>query len=225
MSHKKIILDALEEVSKSDTFKEVFKEYNLDEKELWLVPICFKSDLEVSARTEHGIIYLNERLCKMPDKIPNYIIHELTHFCQQTTGDQPTQGSTDDSYLDNPYEIEGFNNQTKYIAETDGDEKAKQYIEKVLNHHQVPKEEKEEKRKELLSLNNDKQLSLFPKQKQENLTRKDFLENLAKLVKDLEDPEQLDFPKKYIKKEKLHPEETKYRLKKLKDLLDAIKDQ
>jgi hypothetical protein len=131
----------------------MFQEYEVDLDEIDLIPICF-SELEVSARTEHGIIYLNYSLLSDGDfeNDDHYLAHEIDHFLQQTTGSQPTQGSTDDSYLDNEFEQEGFQTQTKYLSETKGDEAAEQYVDKVLDHHEVEGKERKEKRKELLQL-------------------------------------------------------------------------
>jgi hypothetical protein len=137
------------EIKKTDTIKDLFKEYDIDLKEIDLIPVCF-ADVEVSARTEHAIIYLNYKLLETPEKIKEYLVHEITHYLQQTCGDKPTMGSTDDSYLDNPYEAEGFQNQTKFISETKSDDAAEDYIDNVLDHHEVPKSERTEKKKKLL---------------------------------------------------------------------------
>ena len=133
--------------------QKTFQDYGCDLEEITYVPICF-AKLDVSARTDHGIIYLNEDLIKDGDfnDDDHYLVHELTHFCQQTTGDGPTEGSTDDTYLDNKYEQEGFQNQTAYLSETQGDGVASEYVDQVLDHHDVPKQEKEKKKRELLQL-------------------------------------------------------------------------
>lgn len=149
----KVIDKARSRLKQDQVVKNMFKEFKVDIDELDLIPICF-SDLEVSARTEHGIIYLNYKLLETGDfeGSDHYLVHEMTHFCQQTTGEGPTKGSNDDDYLDNPYEQEGFRNQTEYISETKGDEKAEEYVSKVLDHHEVPENEKEERKEELLQL-------------------------------------------------------------------------
>lgn len=159
-----IINAAKERIKKHDALREVFEKHGLDIDEVDNIPVCF-SDVDVSARTEKGIIYLNWGL--LEDGFPkndHYLAHEMTHFAQQTTGDGPTKGSTDDTYLDNEFEQEGFQVQTKYISETKGDETAKQYIGNVLDYHDVNnKKERKEKFKQLLQLagvENSKQLKL-----------------------------------------------------------------
>ena len=148
------ILDQVRQKAKEDeTVREIFDEYELDLDEIDYLPMCF-ADLDVSARTMHGIIYFNLKLLEDPDpieKIMEYYTHEITHTAQQTTGDGPTEGSSDDSdYLSNKFEQEGFQNQTKYISRNESPEKAEAYVEKVLEHHSVPESEKEEKKEDLL---------------------------------------------------------------------------
>jgi hypothetical protein len=110
--------------------------------------------MDVSARTDHGIMYFSTKLLEDGDfdKDDHYFVHEMTHFLQQTTGDKPTPGSDDGEYLDNPAEKEGFQNQTEYLADTRGDLEAEKYVNQVLEHHDVPKRKREQRREELLQL-------------------------------------------------------------------------
>lgn len=142
-----LINKAKDRIKKSDVVKNLCKEYDVDVDILDIVPICFK-DLDVSARTDHGCIYLNNKL--IDQDFSHYLVHELTHFFQQCFGTKPTKGSTDENYLDNPYEQEGFQNQTQYISDEKGKEVADQYIEKVLTHHDVTDEDEREDKKEKL---------------------------------------------------------------------------
>lgn len=149
----KIISKVVQKLKTSQTMIDKFKEYDVSIDEIELIPICF-ADLDVSARTEHGIIYLNYSLLSDGDfeGDDHYLAHEIDHYLQQTTGNGPTQGSTDDTYLDNEFEQEGFQTQTKYLSETKGDDAAEEYMDKVLDHHEVEGKERKEKRKELLQL-------------------------------------------------------------------------
>lgn len=146
---RKIIDAAKVKIKNHPTTIEVFKEYGVDLDEIDLIPVTFK-ELEVSARSDHGIIYLNKNLLNDPEQIDHYLEHEITHILQQTTGDKPTQGADDGNYLDNEYEIEGFQNQTEYIADTRGEEAAEAYINQVLDHHGIKDiQERKERMKEL----------------------------------------------------------------------------
>lgn len=124
----------------------IFDKYSLDIEEIDYIPVCFK-DLNVSAKCDHAIVYLNWKLLEdgFDLKDFSYLIHEFTHYCQQTTGDKPTKSSDDGEYLKNPCEQEGFQYQTEYIAEHFGDEEAEEYVEHLLEHHEVDDgKEKEE---------------------------------------------------------------------------------
>lgn len=148
----KLIDSIKSDLKKDPVVQKMFEEYKVDINEIDYIPICF-AELDVSARTDHCIIYLNKDLLDEPKEIPHYCTHEITHFLQQSTGDGPTKGSTDDTYLKNPAEIEGFQNQSEFISETEGDEEAERYISKVLDHHGEEGKEREKRKKELLQLN------------------------------------------------------------------------
>ncbi len=149
-----IINKLKDKIRDSEVVTDMFEKYDVNIDELDLIPVAF-ADIDVSARTDHGVIFLNYKLLEDGDldKNDHYLTHEYTHFLQQSTGTKPTQGATDGNYLENTYEQEGFQNQTEYLSETRGDEAAKKYIEKVLDHHEVndPKE-RMQKRKDLLHL-------------------------------------------------------------------------
>ena len=176
IDHKKLapILETLKKrVFSSDVLKDLFDKHGIDKEELNLIPMAFSS-LDVSARTNHGVIYINidllddflngnEGIADIVKEVDHYLAHEITHFAQQTTGDKPTPGSNDCNYLDNPAEQEGFRTQTKYISETQGDEVAETYIDKVIDHHSNGDDDKRmEKRKEkLLDLAMDLKLNIL----------------------------------------------------------------
>jgi hypothetical protein len=140
-------------VFQHEVVKDLMKKYKIGEDELDLVPICF-AKLPVSARTDHGVIYVNIDLADDGnlDEDDHYVAHEFTHYCQQTTGDKPTPGTTKDNYLDSPVEQEGFRNQTKYIADTKGEDEAEEYVEELLDHHSNSDsdDKKREKRRDKL---------------------------------------------------------------------------
>jgi hypothetical protein len=137
------------ELKSSKAIQDLFKKHKVNLEVVNFVPMCFADDLDVSARTMHGIIYFNSRL-KDSDNIFHYAAHEITHTIEQCFGNGPTEGSTDDDYLDNIHEQHGFQTQTKFISETEGPQEANQYINRVLEHHSVPESEKEEKKEDLL---------------------------------------------------------------------------
>ena len=137
-------------LSKDPIMKKVFKEYKTDIKELEFIPMYFK-DLDVSAKTDHCIIYFNYSLLCDGDfyKDYSYAIHEVTHFLQQSH--EVTISSKDEDYLDNESEIEGFQNQLEFIDNEFGKDKAHDYVNDLLEHHEVSNKELKNKKEELLA--------------------------------------------------------------------------
>jgi len=127
------------------------EDYGLDTSIIDLIPVGI-AKLDVSAKTDHGVIYINEEKFKNGtlDSEDHYLVHELTHVFQQLFGDEPTQGAEDGDYLLNPFEQEGFQNQTAYIADTEGEDVAEDYIDKVLDHHDVNDNKERQYKKNLL---------------------------------------------------------------------------
>ncbi|MFA6074165.1 MAG: hypothetical protein WC758_08660 [Candidatus Woesearchaeota archaeon] len=154
-SHKQLLpllQRVKDKIKKSDTVKDMCKEYGQDVDIVDLVPMAF-ADLDVSARTDKGVIYFNYSLLDTPEEIDSYAAHELTHFFQQAFGDGPTSGSNDsEDYLDNEFEQEGFQAQTEYLSETRDDQAAIDYVEKVLDHHNVEPKDRKKRKDELLSI-------------------------------------------------------------------------
>ncbi len=148
------LIDRLREYLENDEIvQRMFEEYDVDLEEIHLIPMAF-ADLDVSAKTDHGVIFYNYRLLSDGDffKDFSYGVHEMTHWLQQTTGDKPTQSADDGEYLDNPYEKEGFQNQVEYIASEFGEDEAEKYVDDLLKHHEVKnKKEKAERKDELMS--------------------------------------------------------------------------
>lgn len=140
-----------EYLKQNDVVQKMFKEYGIDISEIDLIPMMF-GNLEVSAKTDHGILIFNYKLLTDGDffKDFSYGVHEMTHWLQQTTGEKATRSSDDGSYLDNPYEQEGFQNQVEYIAEQFGKDEAEQYVDDLLEHHEVESEDEVEEKKETL---------------------------------------------------------------------------
>lgn len=125
--------------------QETFKEYEVDIEELDYVPIYFK-DLDVSAKTEKGIIYLNYTLLTDGDFFEDYsyLIHEVTHYLQQTASKKPTTSSDDEHYLDNKFEQEAFKKQVEYISEQFSKTKAEDYVEDLLEFHDIDDDKKKD---------------------------------------------------------------------------------
>lgn len=140
---KRMIDKARKHIKKDKIWEELCKEYDQDIDIIDVIPIYF-GDIDVSATTNHGIITLNYSLLCDGDflKDYSYIIHEATHYLQQTCGKKATESSDNDNYLNNENEQEGFQNQVEYIAKHQGDDKAEKYVDDLLDHHDVEEKEK-----------------------------------------------------------------------------------
>lgn len=140
-----------EHLKKDEVVQKMFKEYEVDLDELDLIPMRF-GNLDVSAKTDHGVIIYNYKLLCDGDFLDDYSygVHEMTHWLQQTTGSKPTQSADDGSYLDNPFEQEGFQNQVEYIANHKGENEAEEYVDDLLEHHEVDSKKEFEDKKETL---------------------------------------------------------------------------
>jgi len=133
------LLDKLREYLKKDeVVQKMFKEYGADISEIDFIPMRF-DDIDVSAKTDHGIIIYNYELLTDGDffKDFSYGVHEITHYLQQTCGKEATQSSDEGSYLQNPFEQEGFTNQVEFIAGQFGNSEAEKYVDHLLDHHDV----------------------------------------------------------------------------------------
>lgn len=148
----RIINKAKKIIKKDKTWEKICQEYDVETDIVDYIPTYFKN-LDVSAKTDHGIVYLNYRLLLdgLSLKDTSYLIHEYTHYLQQTTGKEATQSSDDGSYLDNPYEEEGFQNQISYIADHFGEDEAEEYVDELLEYHEFEGKKEKEKKEVLMS--------------------------------------------------------------------------
>lgn len=140
-----------EYLKKDGIVQEMFKEYKVDIEEIDFIPMRFGT-IDVSAKTDHGVIIFNYKLLTDGDffKDFSYGVHEITHWLQQTTGTKPTQSADDGDYLDNPFEQEGFQNQIEYIATQFGKGEAENYVDDLLDHHDIDDHKEYKEKKETL---------------------------------------------------------------------------
>lgn len=142
----RMISKAKKFLKKDKTMKNIFKEYGYDVNIIDYIPTYF-DDLDVSAKTDHGIVTLNYKLLCDGDffKDYSYLIHEYTHWAQQCLGGEPTKSSDDGNYLHNSYEQEGFQNQIEYISNHFGNDEAEKYVDHLLDYHDVKKKKEKDK--------------------------------------------------------------------------------
>jgi hypothetical protein len=140
----KLVNKCKEYLSTNQILLDAFKKYNVDISELFNIPIKF-GEVPVSARTEKGIITLNKKLIESADwkKICGYLVHEIVHYLQQTTANKSSPSSAGPNYLNNPKELEGFQNQIHFLSDEKGFNEAQQYAKQVVEHHDLKGKEKD----------------------------------------------------------------------------------
>jgi len=111
------------------------------------------TELPVSAKTKDEIIYINNKFLEDADfsEEMHYIVHEMCHWLQQHCDDPydrfPEEGT---DYLDMPSEWEAFMYQAHFMREFYGDSRAEEYVDDLLDFHEIEGEERKKKREALL---------------------------------------------------------------------------
>lgn len=125
-----------EKVKKDPSVVEKFEEYDIPLKEIDEIEVRLEP-LDVSAKTNDMIITLNERMLDNKDIDPvEYLAHEVIHYLQQKTNNMSGHYETDD-YLLKPTETEAFEVQLDYKERNQSREKANEYVEELLDYHDV----------------------------------------------------------------------------------------
>lgn len=150
-----VLLNKIEEAKKllqsNSVFKEMCKEFKVSPKVIDIIPVRF-GQIDVSAKTVRGIIVLSFNLLKDGEfeKNIHYLLHEISHFLQMSTRNHPTKGSKDGEYLDNKDEVEAFTYQVELLDDLFGEPKAENYVENLLNYHDIENgKDRKKKHKEL----------------------------------------------------------------------------
>lgn len=152
---KEILVDAITTLLKENkVVKRMFDSFGVDVEDIEKMPIEF-ANLKVSAKTKNGKVYLNDKLLEdndFKDDI-HYIVHEAVHWLQQTRGDvRKYKKDESDEYLDLPAEIEAFRYQIQFMDDFQGAERAEQYVDDLLDFHDVEGEERAAKKEELMGV-------------------------------------------------------------------------
>lgn len=146
----KRVKELKELVKKDEVFIDKCKEYDTDPSFVDSVKVSFSPTLDVSAKTINGEIFLNDKLFHDDMSVQaRYILHELTHCLQQDNN--MVSGKTDkEDYLDDENEQEAFGAQIAYMCEHEDAEEIQNYIENLLDHHNIKGKERREKAKKII---------------------------------------------------------------------------
>lgn len=140
-------------IKKNEVTKKLFKDYDVDIDYIDLIPTAF-AEIDTSAKTVKGNVYLSYKLLCDGSffKDLGYLVHEYNHVLQQVTAEEPIEGvkgTSGKDYLNNKEEVEAFKNQINYLADEFSVEEAEKYIDKLLDHHKIHGDFREEKEEEL----------------------------------------------------------------------------
>ena len=145
-----LISQIKKELRSSGLVSEICKENGFGLQILDGISIEFVDDLGVSAKTIDSSIKLSSGLIDEEFEIMmRYAIHELVHALQhmKSMGTDLYEG---DEYLDRADELEAFQYQIEYEAEERGMDQAEEYVKNLVEYHEIPEEDREEKENELL---------------------------------------------------------------------------
>lgn len=135
----------------SDIAKSICLEYGFDESIIDGIPISFSDDLDVSAKTINSKIELNSSLLNDSfEVVMRYAIHELVHALQHMKREGKGDPYKNKEYLDRPDELEAFQYQVEFENQAIGPDEAKEYVDELVDYHDIPDSEKETKKKELM---------------------------------------------------------------------------
>ena len=140
------------ELKNEPLIKDKLKEYKENPKILDGIPLDFK-EMDVTAKTINGAIFLNPKVVKMEFSIlMRYVVHEFVHVLQHIYEQKMNINSDDkdEEYLDREDELEAFKTQVKYDAKNRGADAAEEYVDELLDYHDISGKAAKTKKKELM---------------------------------------------------------------------------
>lgn len=149
---KRILSRIIDFLKDSEAVRGMFGHYHVPIERIHDVDIRF-ADLPVSAKTKDEIIYINNKFLEDLDfsEELHYIVHEMCHWLQQRCDDPYDRfPDADTDYLDMPSEWEAFMYQAHFMREFYGDKRAEEYVDDLLDFHDVNGAERKKKRAALL---------------------------------------------------------------------------
>lgn len=156
------LLDQMKALSKvrtalmnDDIAREICDDLKMGHWHLSSVPIAFEK-IDVTAKTVDGKIVLNPKLMNKPFSIlMRYVIHEMVHAIQHIHEHGEKQTDKKDDYLSREDEVEAFQYQVKFDKENRGEDEAEKYVDRLLDFHDIPDKDKDDKKEELMELADD----------------------------------------------------------------------
>jgi len=146
-----VISDVKNFLKKDLIVKDICSSFGRGLKDFDGISISFDKKLDVTAKTIDGKIFLNTSL--MDEKfevICRYVVHELTHVFQHMKKEFSRKKEKKKEYLDRPQEIEAFQNQIKFDAKNRTEKEAKEYVDDLLDYHDLGGNKRNETKDKLL---------------------------------------------------------------------------
>lgn len=141
-----------DELKNSEIAKQICGKYGYEIDIIDGIPIEFIDGLDSSAKTINSKIQINDELMDAPfEKVMRYAIHELTHALQHMQRYGKEDPHSGKEYLDRGDEIEAFQFQVEYESENVGKNEAETYVDELLEYHEIPEEDREDKKEELMN--------------------------------------------------------------------------
>lgn len=148
----KILSEDKEFLKKEPVVLKVLNEYGFDTDIIDGIPMMFSDDLDVSAKTINSNIELNVSLLDEPTVIRRrYEVHELVHALQHMRNEGKRRNNADEQeYLKDENEIEAFQRQVEFDSKYRGEDAAEEYVDDLVEYHEVSNGDREEIKEELL---------------------------------------------------------------------------
>lgn len=137
-------------IKKEEEYIDKCEEYDMSINFVNDVPMSFDDNLDVSAKTINKEVFLNGKLFDKGDWVDlmRYVLHELIHVMQQDNG--KVKGKVDkEDYLDDENEVEAFQAQLSYMSKHETPQEIQEYLENLLDHHDIKGKERKEKKEKL----------------------------------------------------------------------------
>ena len=147
---EKLVREMRNQAKSDPVIIEKFKEYGVPLDDIDNVSVQF-CDLDVSSKTKDQSIYLSNKMLADDSNVDDpthYLIHELVHYLQQKTGNTCDKDNKD--YLDLETEEEAFKAQIDFKKREESEAKAEEYVDGLLDYHDLEGEKRKGKKEELL---------------------------------------------------------------------------
>jgi len=135
---------------KNEIAIDICREFGFDKDILYGISISFDDEIDVAAKTIDSEMLLNTSLLNEKFEIMmRYVIHELVHVFQHIEREGKSDPYDGMDYLERPDEIQAFQFQVEFQEDFSGEEVATEYVDDLIEYHELDDKEKADKKEEL----------------------------------------------------------------------------